>query len=69
MKRHFGTIVFYLPEAGRGYLRLANTLEEFYFRREHLIPEIVKKGDWVSFVLQSDRTGFYAVDVRLAKLA
>lgn len=63
-----GTVLFYLPEKGYGYLRLEGTREEFYFRRQHLAGPPVKKGDRVRFVLRDGRQGYYADAVELAGL-
>ncbi|THH39433.1 S1 domain-containing protein [Neolewinella litorea] len=55
-----GTIVFYLPDRGFGYLRLQGTREEFYFRRRNLLVPVVRKGDLVRFVLRDGPQGYYA---------
>ena len=59
------TVVFYLPERGYGYLRVADTREEFYFRAEHLRSPSVAAGDLVRFVLREGRRGYYADEVRV----
>lgn len=64
-----GTIVFYLPDRGYGYLRLHDTREEFYFRRGNLRAAAVGKGDVVRFVLRQNRQGYYADEVTPAGIA
>ena len=61
-----GIVVFYLPEPGYGYLRLAGTREEFYFRRANLLSGPVQQGDRVTFVLREGRNGYYADEITVA---
>lgn len=68
MERTPGIIIFYDPEKGYGYLRLAGTLEEFHFRRGNLAEGPVAKGDTVTFVLREGRQGYFADEVRRASL-
>ncbi|NJB86772.1 cold shock CspA family protein [Lewinella marina] len=65
----FGTIVFYLPERGFGYLRLRGSREEFHFRRRNLLVATVRKGDLVRFVLRDGPQGYYADAIEPAGLA
>ncbi|CAH0998840.1 hypothetical protein LEM8419_00155 [Neolewinella maritima] len=55
-----GIIVFYLPDKGYGYVRLADTREEFHFRRQHLRVDSVQRGDRVRFILRQGRQGYFA---------
>lgn len=55
-----GIIIFYLPEKGFGYLRLADTLEEFHFRKRNVRSFPLTKGDLVTFHLRQGRQGYYA---------
>ncbi|WP_116128270.1 hypothetical protein [Lewinella sp. IMCC34183] len=64
-----GTVVFYLPGPGYGYLRLHGSREEFYFRRRNLRVPVVRKGDLVRFVLRDGPQGYVADGVELAGLA
>jgi len=66
---HEGVIIFYLAEKGYGYLRLRGTLEEFHFRAKQVIGPALKTGDLVRFRLAEGRQGYYADQVKLAKLA
>jgi len=66
MERAPGIVVFYDPEKGYGYLRLAGTLEEFHFRRGNLADGLVVKGDAVTFVLRQGRQGYFADEVKRA---
>ena len=64
-----GTIIFYLPAKGYGYLRLSGTREEFHFRSANLIGAPVRAGDAVRFVLRQGRQGYYADAVERANIA
>lgn len=64
-----GTIVFYLPERGYGYLRLQGSLEEFHFRKQNLRVATVTRGDLVRFVLREGRQGWYADAIEAAGIA
>ena len=64
-----GTVLYYLPEKGYGYLRLEGTREEFYFRQRNLTGPPVRKGDRVRFVLREGRQGYYADSVEVVGLA
>lgn len=69
MQQHTGIIVFYLPEKGYGYLRLAGTQEEFHFRAKNLKTVTVRAGDVVRFVLREGRQGYFADDISDARIA
>ena len=69
MEEHTGTIVFYLPEKKYGYLRLAQTREEFHFRSKHLRYDLPKAGDLVTFSIRKTSQGYVADDIRRAGLA
>ncbi|MBB4079726.1 cold shock CspA family protein [Lewinella aquimaris] len=60
-----GIVVFYLPDKGYGYLRLAGTREEFHFRKRNLRSPSVKKGDLVRFLLREGPGGYYADAIEL----
>ena len=66
MSSSSGIVLFYLPERGYGYLRLAGTREEFHFRKVNLSSGPVKKGDLVRFVLREGRNGYYADEISVA---
>lgn len=66
---HQGTIVFFLPERGYGYLRLLGTHEEFYFRAEQLTAGPVRAGDPVTFRLAYRKRTFVAEAVTPSTLA
>ena len=59
-----GQVVFYLSDKGYGYIRLADTREEFHFRRKHLL-EPVHAGSWVQFELRQNKQGWFADAIRL----
>lgn len=64
-----GTVIFYLPDRGYGYLRLRGSLEEFHFRRRNLRVPTVRKGELVRFVLRRGSQGYYADAIEPAGLA
>ncbi|MCP9236867.1 cold-shock protein [Lewinella sp. JB7] len=64
-----GTIAFYLPDRGYGYLRLRDTREEFHFRKRNLRTATVQKGDLVRFVLREGPGGYYADEIEPAAVA
>ena len=66
---HSGVVVFYLPDRGYGYLRLAGTREEFHFRAKNVVDRDLGAGDRVTFRLRQGRQGYYADEVRRAGLA
>ena len=61
-----GTIIFYDPARGHGYLRLQGTREEFHFRTGNLKGGPVRRGDLVRFVLRRGRQGYFADEVEIA---
>ncbi len=60
-----GVILVYLPAKGYGYIRLPDTREEFFFKKQNL-REPVARGDYVTFVLREGQQGWYADEIRLA---
>lgn len=64
-----GTIIFYLPEKGYGYLRLLDTREDFHFRDKNLLVSTVNAGDLVSFELKEGKQGYFADRIQKTGLA
>ena len=64
-----GELVFYLPDKGYGYVRLAGTREEFHFRAKNLRYDNPRAGDLVRFVLVTTRQGYFADVIERANLA
>jgi cold shock CspA family protein len=64
-----GTIIFYLPEKGYGYLRLLDTREDFHFRAKNLLADTISAGELVSFELKQGRQGYFADQIRRKGLA
>ena len=63
-----GELVFYLPDKGYGYVRLAGTREEFHFRAKNLRYDNPRAGDLVRFVLKTTRQGYFADAIERANL-
>lgn len=63
----YGVIIFYLPEKGYGYLRVADTREEFHFQEKHL-QQPVRAGDRVRFALKQNRQGYFADQIVLLNI-
>lgn len=63
-----GTVLFYLPDKRYGYVRVAGTREEFYFREKNLTYQGVKSGDMIRFVLKRTGQGYIADRIELAGL-
>lgn len=63
-----GTILFYLPEKGYGYLRLLNTREEFYFREKNVRAPGLTAGDVVCFRIKQGRQGYFADEIERSTL-
>ena len=64
-----GVIVFYLADKGYGYVRLADTREEFHFRATNVVGRLPRKGDRVRFVLRQGRQGYFADHVTVVEIA
>lgn len=69
MQSHTGTVIFYLPAKGYGYLRLLGTREEFHFRTKNLAVDGLVAGDTVVFTLKEGKQGYYADEIKKAGLA
>ena len=67
--RHTGRILFYLPDKGFGYVRLAGTYEEFHFRAKNLSYARPAKDDLVTFRILDAKQGYYADDIQRLGLA
>lgn len=63
-----GTIVFYLPGKGFGYVRIPDTHEEFHFRAHNLL-QAVAAGDYVRFQLKQGKQGYFADQILLLNVS
>ena len=63
-----GELIFYLPDKGYGYVRLAGTREEFHFRTKNLRYDQPRAGDLVRFVLKATKQGYFADGIERANL-
>lgn len=61
-----GILQFFLEKKGYGYIRVPESREEFYVRRQQL-QEPLQEGDWVQFEVEEDKHGLFAVNVRKVK--
>lgn len=66
---HHGIIIFYLPAKGYGYLRLADTHEEFHFRTKNVLTTTLRPGDRVTFTLRQSKQGYFADRIERSGLA
>lgn len=58
-----GVVQFFQESKGFGYIRNPESREEIFVHRRHL-QEVIKRGDWVTFVVSEDKNGLFATDVR-----
>jgi cold shock CspA family protein len=61
-----GIVVFFLPEKGYGYIRVPETREEFFVRREDC-EDLIGKGDRVAFEVRESKWGIRAIQVSVLK--
>jgi cold shock protein len=64
MSKLTGTVKFYNEEKGFGFIRDANSSDEFYVNSKNLLSPIVE-GSKVEFELQKEKKGPTAVQVKL----
>ena len=69
MESSLGTIIYFLPERGYGFLRLHGTREEFHFRAGGARVPVFRAGQLVRFTLQRTGRGWEAVNVVPAGMA
>lgn len=60
-----GKVVFYDSAKRRGYLRLPDTREEFFFQlNAQASDQGIQSSAWVLFRLSQDKSGFRAIEVQ-----
>jgi cold shock protein len=64
MSKLTGTVKFYNEEKGFGFIRDANSSDEFYVNAKNLLSPI-EEGSKVEFELQKEKKGPTAVQVKL----
>ncbi len=62
-------IIFYQTATGRGYLRVPETREEFFFTRRNLREETVTAGQFVRCLIRKNKQGYFADEIVAAALA
>ncbi len=58
-----GTVTFFLPDKGYGYIRVPETREEFFVAKKHTQDDL-QKGDQVMFMIKENKQGQFATEVR-----
>ncbi|MEL7122998.1 MAG: cold shock domain-containing protein [Bacteroidota bacterium] len=58
-----GVVQFFIPKKGYGYVKVPESREEFYVKKEKEMEDL-KRGDWVEFELKETRQGLVAVRIK-----
>ena len=58
-----GVVQFFIPKKGYGYVKVPESREEFYIKKE-IGMEKLKKGDKIEFEIKESRHGLIAVSIK-----
>jgi cold shock protein len=63
MEKSIGTIIYYYPALGYGYVRINNTGQEIFIHESGLI-DAIKAGDQVTFDIDEEVKGLQAINIK-----